>query len=211
MLLLTYNTTKIAQYQPYKKIRINSLKENSFITMCTFEQIEKGMRFIMNITKINISEKTVNNLNNQGKEIDKTERFELINNNNVTSFKNKLKAIIEEINYYEDVKAVPSLFLSNIPNAEEINKLQKQIEAKTREIKILRHNNKQLKVQELILEQQLVAQFTNNSINKEEFLSCLYYLYKNFNSQISKNKLVVKMKTTSKESLLKELEQLKNS
>lgn len=211
MLLLTYNTTKIAQYQPYKKIRINSLKENSFITMCTFEQIEKGMRFIMNITKINISEKTVNNLNNQGKEIDKTERFELINNNNVTSFKNKLKAIIEEINYYEDVKAVPSLFLSNIPNAEEINKLQKQIEAKTREIKILRYNNKQLKVQELILEQQLVAQFTNNSINKEEFLSCLYYLYKNFNSQISKNKLVVKMKTTSKESLLKELEQLKNS
>ena len=187
------------------------MKENSFITMCTFEQIEKGMRFIMNITKINISEKTVNNLNNQGKEIDKTERFELINNNNVTSFKNKLKAIIEEINYYEDVKAVPSLFLSNIPNAEEINKLQKQIEAKTREIKILRYNNKQLKVQELILEQQLVAQFTNNSINKEEFLSCLYYLYKNFNSQISKNKLVVKMKTTSKESLLKELEQLKNS
>ena len=191
------------------------MKENSFITMCTFEQSEKGMRIFMKIkigeTKIKIREEILNQLHNKEKEIDKIERFELINNNNVTSFNDKLKAIIEEINYYEDIKVVPSLLLPNIKNAEEIDRIEKQIDAKTREIKILRYNNKQLKVQELILEQQLVAQFTNNIINKEEFLSCLYHLYKNFNSQISKNKLVVKMKSTSIETLLKELAQLKNS
>ena len=191
------------------------MKENSFITMCTFEQSEKGMRIFMKIkigeTKIKIREEILNQLHNKEKEIDKIERFELINNNNVTSFNDKLKAIIEEINYYEDIKVVPSLLLPNIKNAEEIDRIEKQIDAKTREIKILSYNNKQLKVQELILEQQLVAQFTNNYINKEEFLSCLYYLYKNFNSQISKNKLVVKMKSTSIETLLKELSQLKNS
>ena len=191
------------------------MKENSFITMCTFEQSEKGMRIFMKIKigeiKIKIREEILNQLHNKEKEIDKIERFELISNNNVTSFNDKLKAIIEEINYYEDIKVVPSLLLPNIKNAEEIDRIEKQIDAKTREIKILRYNNKQLKVQELILEQQLVAQFTNNIINKEEFLSCLYHLYKNFNSQISKNKLVVKMKSTSIETLLKELAQLKNS